>query len=196
MISRILGEDTLRVKEIVEEEQKHHREIDLEEDDIAPHGDKDAKKVLSGTTEDMEIVVEPWKKLIIHELLEYKFEDLAKLVATQSVQQGGTAIPTISWAEGVAFLISPFPDESEVIIEEKLKGIIHYNTILFALKPTFEAEIFMRGSQIRINLIDVGTNDIFKKLAKTLKEHAKMPHSTGVATSLTPLQQSAPAGLQ
>ena len=81
---------------------------------------------------------------------------LAKLVATQSVQQGGTAIPTISWAEGVAFLISPFPDESEVIIEEKLKGIIHYNTVLFALKPGFEAEIFMRGSQIRINLIDVG----------------------------------------
>ena len=87
----------------------------------------------------MDIVVEPWKKLIIHELLEYKFEDLAKLVATQSVQQGGTAIPTISWAEGVAFLISPFPDESEVIIEEKLKGIIHYNTVLFALKPSFEA---------------------------------------------------------
>ncbi len=122
----------------------------------------------------LEITVEPWKQLIIHELLEYKFEDLAKLVATQSVQQGGTAIPTISWAEGVAFLISPFPDESEVIIEEKLKGVIHYNTVLFALKRSFEAEIFMRDSQIRINLIDVGTNEIFKKLARKLKEHAKL----------------------
>ncbi len=116
----------------------------------------------------MEIIVEPWKKLVIHELLEYKFEDLAKLVATQSVQQGGTAIPTISWAEGVAFLISPFPDESEVIIEEKLKGIIHYNTVLFALKPGFEAEIFMRGSQIRINLIDVGTNRVSSGCSPTL----------------------------
>jgi hypothetical protein len=124
--------------------------------------------------EKMDIVVEPWRKLIIHELLEYKFEDLAKLVATQSVQQGGTAIPTISWAEGVAFLISPFPDESEVIIEEKLKGVIHYNTVLFALKAPFEAEIFMRGSQIRINLIDVGTNEIFRLLAQTLKKHAKL----------------------
>jgi hypothetical protein len=147
--------------------------------------------------EQMDIIVEPWKKLVIHELLEYKFEDLAKLVATQSVQQGGTAIPTISWAEGVAFLISPFPDESEVIIEEKLKGIIHYNTVLFAMKPSFEAEIFMRGSQIRINLIDVGTNEIFKLLARTLKEHAKMSvsssnNSTG---TLTPLPQTSPAGL-
>ncbi len=143
----------------------------------------------------MEIIVEPWKKLVIHELLEYKFEDLAKLVATQSVQQGGTAIPTISWAEGVAFLISPFPDESEVIIEEKLKGIIHYNTVLFALKPGFEAEIFMRGSQIRINLIDVGTNEIFKLLAQTLKSHAKL--SPAAPMGGTPsLSQSFSAGLQ
>lgn len=144
--------------------------------------------------EQMEISVEPWKKLIIHELLEYKFEDLAKLVATQSVQQGGTAIPTISWAGGVAFLISPFPDESEVIIEEKLKGIIHYNTVLFALKPAFEAEIFMRGSQIRINLIDVGTNDIFRQLADTLKLHAKMQTATQPNSGV--LSQSLSAGLQ
>ena len=133
-----------------------------------------APKVLDLDNTGLEITVEPWKQLVIHELLEYKFEDLAKLVATQSVQQGGTAIPTISWAEGVAFLISPFPDESEVIIEEKLKGVIHYNTVLFSLKKSFEAEIFMRDSQIRINLIDVGTNEIFRKLAQKLKEHAKL----------------------
>ena len=146
---------------------------------------------------EMEIVVEPWKKLVIHELLEYKFEDLAKLVATQSVQQGGTAIPTISWAEGVAFLISPFPDESEVINEEKLRGIIHYNTILFALKPVFEAEIFMRGSQVRINLIDVGTNEIFRLLAKTLKTHAKIPASTlSTSAATTTSTASLVAGLQ
>ncbi len=146
------------------------------------------------SNKEMEIIVEPWKKLVIHELLEYKFEDLAKLVATQSVQQGGTAIPTISWAEGAAFLISPFPDESEVIIEEKLKGIIHYNTILFALKPVFEAEIFMRGSQIRINLIDVGTNEIFRLLAQTLKTHAKIPASK--QSSSSPTSASLVAGLQ
>lgn len=144
----------------------------------------------------MDIIVEPWKKLVIHELLEYKFEDLAKLVATQSVQQGGTAIPTISWAEGVAFLISPFPDESEVIIEEKLKGVIHYNTVLFALKPGFEAEIFMRGSQIRINLIDVGTNEIFRLLAQTLKKHAKLAISSTINSPTPNASQALPAGLQ
>lgn len=154
-------------------------------------GKKQKHETKQGQEEPMDIIVEPWKKLVIHELLEYKFEDLAKLVATQSVQQGGTAIPTISWAEGVAFLISPFPDESEVIIEEKLKGIIHYNTVLFALKPGFEAEIFMRGSQIRINLIDVGTNEIFRLLAQTLKKHAKLIGTPGVVpSSITSMPQT------
>lgn len=152
---------------------------------------KDSEK--SEQQEQLQIIVEPWKKLIIHELLEYRFEDLAKLVATQSVQQGGTAIPTISWAEGVAFLISPFPDESEVIIEEKLKGIIHYNTVLFALKKNFEAEIFLRGHEIRINLIDVGTNEIFRLLARKLIEHAKLPQSGSVPYST---HGNGPAGLQ
>jgi hypothetical protein len=150
-------------------EQTHYEE-GLEQERLAKQTSQEEHR-----EQELEIIVEPWKKLIIHELLEYKFEDLAKLVATQSVQQGGTAIPTISWAEGVAFLISPFPDESEVIIEEKLKGIIHYNTVLFALKKNFEAEIFMRGHEIRINLIDVGTNEIFKLLARKLIEHAKLP---------------------
>ncbi len=156
-------------------------------------GHETHKDLVREQEKELEIIVEPWKKLVIHELLEYKFEDLAKLVATQSVQQGGTAIPTISWAEGVAFLISPFPDESEVIIEEKLKGIIHYNTVLFALKKNFEAEIFMRGHEIRINLIDVGTNEIFKLLARKLIEHAKLPQTNSTQFSS---RGSGAAGLQ
>ena len=100
--------------------------------------------------------------------------------------------PQSAGAEGVAFLISPFPDESEVIIE-RTKGIIHYNTVLFALKKNFEAEIFMRGHEIRINLIDVGTNDIFKLLARSVAKHAKLPSND--ATSYT-ARATGPAGLQ
>jgi hypothetical protein len=144
--------------------------------------------------EEMEITVEPWKKVVIHEILEYNFEDLAKLVATQSVQQGGTAIPTISWSEGVAFLIIPFPDESEVIIEEKLKGIIHYNTVLIALKENFEEEIFMRGSQIRINLIDVGKSEFYRLLARKLKQQAKLAPSPEI--QIGKRGSSVPAGFQ
>jgi hypothetical protein len=172
-------------------EQRHYD--DVEQDQVERSRLNEETSRVKEKEQELDIIVEPWRKLIIHELLEYKFEDLAKLVATQSVQQGGTAIPTISWAEGVAFLISPFPDESEVIIEEKLKGIIHYNTVLFALKKNFEAEIFMRGHEIRINLIDVGTNEIFKLLARKLVEHAKLPQTTSTQFSN---RGSGAAGLQ
>ena len=172
----------------MEQYQETNYDDELQRTELAQDASQEQQK-----EQELEIIVEPWKKLIIHELLEYKFEDLAKLVATQSVQQGGTAIPTISWAEGVAFLISPFPDESEVIIEEKLKGIIHYNTVLFALKKNFEAEIFMRGHEIRINLIDVGTNEIFKLLARKLVEHAKLPQAPPSQYSI---RGSGAAGLQ
>ncbi len=172
----------------MEQYQQTNYDDELQRTELAQDASQEQQK-----EQELEIIVEPWKKLIIHELLEYKFEDLAKLVATQSVQQGGTAIPTISWAEGVAFLISPFPDESEVIIEEKLKGIIHYNTVLFALKKNFEAEIFMRGHEIRINLIDVGTNEIFKLLARKLVEHAKLPQAPSSQYSI---RGSGAAGLQ
>lgn len=169
-------------------EQRHYDQDEIDQARVRSETNREKLQ-----QQELEIIVEPWRKLVIHELLEYKFEDLAKLVATQSVQQGGTAIPTISWAEGVAFLISPFPDESEVIIEEKLKGIIHYNTVLFALKKNFEAEIFMRGHEIRINLIDVGTNEIFKLLARKLIAHAKLPQTTSTQYSN---RGSGAAGLQ
>ncbi len=172
-------------------EQSHYDDVDQEQMERSRIKEETGSE--KEQEQELDIIVEPWRKLVIHELLEYKFEDLAKLVATQSVQQGGTAIPTISWAEGVAFLISPFPDESEVIIEEKLKGIIHYNTVLFALKKNFEAEIFMRGHEIRINLIDVGTNEIFKLLARKLIEHAKLPQTTSTQYSS---RGSGAAGLQ
>ncbi len=47
------------------------------------------------------------------------------------------------------------------------------------MKLPFEAEIFLRGSQVRINLIDVGNNEIFKLLAETLKKNAKMVIAPG-----------------
>ena len=51
----------------------------------------------------------------------------------------------------------------------------------------------MRGSQIRINLIDVGTNEIFKLLAQTLKAHAKIP-SVSLPSPASNISQSLSAG--
>ena len=117
----------------------------------------------------MEITIEPWKKLIIHEVIEYSFDDWMTQIAFSSKTAGG-AIPTINWASGIVFQSFNFPD-TNIIVEEKLKGILHWSSVMFAIKEKYEKQLIKDNATI--NLIDVSVNEIFKKLADRLKEHSK-----------------------
>ena len=122
----------------------------------------------------MEIAIELWKKLVIHEVVEYEFDDLLNQTLASS-QAVGSGIRTLNWANGVAFQAHVFPD-TDVIIQEKLKGIIHYASVTFALKETFEKQV-IKGSAT-INFLDASVNDIFKDMADKLKEHSKFKTSS------------------
>ena len=117
----------------------------------------------------MEISIEPWKKLVIHEVIEYSFEDWVTQIAFSSKTAGG-AIPTINCTNGVVFLLFNFPD-TNIIVEEKIKGVLHWSSVMFALKEKYERQIIKDNATI--NLIDVSVNDIFKELANKLKEYSK-----------------------
>ncbi|MBI5377818.1 MAG: hypothetical protein HZA82_04265 [Thaumarchaeota archaeon] len=117
----------------------------------------------------MEITIEPWKKLIIHEVIEYSFDDWMTQIAFSSKTAGG-AIPTINWANGIVFQSFNFPD-TNIIVEEKLKGVLHWSSVMFAIKEKYEKQLIKDNATI--NLIDVSVNEIFKKLADRLKEHSK-----------------------
>lgn len=117
----------------------------------------------------MEIVIEPWKKLIIHEVIEYSFEDWMTQIAFSSKTAGG-AIPTINWANGIVFQSFNFPD-TNAIVEEKLRGILHWSSVMFATKEKYEKQIIKDNATI--NLIDVSVNEVFRELAAKLKECSK-----------------------
>lgn len=117
----------------------------------------------------MEISIEPWKKLVIHEIIEYGFEDWVTQIAFSSKTAGG-AIPTINWANGIVFQSFNFPD-TNIIVEEKIKGVLHWSSVMFALKEKYERQIIKDNATI--NLIDVSVNEIFKDLANKLKEYSK-----------------------
>ena len=123
----------------------------------------------------MEISIEPWKKLVVHEVLEYQFDELVDQTISSSQTAGGSGIRVLNWANGVAFQAHVFPD-SETILQEKLKGIIHYSSVTFALKEQFEKQI-IKGSAT-INFVDVSINSIFNELALTLKNKSKYSKST------------------
>ena len=117
----------------------------------------------------MDISVEPWKKLIIHEIIEYKFDDWVKQIAFSSRTSGG-GIPTMQWANGIVFSPLNFPT-TNVIMEEQLKGTLHWSSVSFAIKEKFEKQIVSENATI--NLVDVSANDIFNKLADDLKSRSK-----------------------
>ena len=123
----------------------------------------------------MEISIEPWKKLVIHEVIEYKFDDWVKQIAFSTRSSGG-AIPTMQCTDGIVFSPANFPT-TNVTIEEQLKGILHWSSVSFAIKEKFEKQIVIENATI--NLVDVSVNEIFKELAENLKKQSKFATNSG-----------------
>ena len=121
----------------------------------------------------MEIVIEPWEKLVVHELTEYQFDDFLQVMGASARAAGG-GIVNMNWANGVLFQIVPFPP-SEAIVLESLKGIIHYSNVLFALREKFEKEI--RKEYGTFLMTDMSANEFFVQLSKVLKDHSKLSKS-------------------
>lgn len=117
----------------------------------------------------MEISIEPWKKLVIHEIIEYKFEDWVKQIAFSTRTSGG-GIPSMQWTDGIVFSPANFPI-TNATVEEQLKGTLHWSSVSFAIKDKFEKQIVNENATI--NLVDVSVNEIFKTLAIELKSHSK-----------------------
>ena len=117
----------------------------------------------------LEIIIEPWKRLVIHEVIEHQFDDFVQMIASQNRAIGG-GIPTISWANGIVFQWGALPD-TESVIQEKLKGTLHWGSVIFAIKEKFEKQIMREN--VTINFNDVGVNEIFAKVAETLRTQSK-----------------------
>jgi len=121
----------------------------------------------------MDITIEPWKKLIIHEIIEYQFDDWVKQIAFSTRSSGG-GIPTMQWTNGIVFASSSLPT-TNVTVEEQLKGVLHWSSVSFAIKEKFEKQIVKENATI--NLVDVSVNEIFNKLSVELKAQSKYTNS-------------------
>jgi hypothetical protein len=119
----------------------------------------------------VKIVLEPYKKIVIHELVEYRLHDWLDIVITGIKSLGGT-MPTLLWCNGVVFQTALFNSNSEAVIKEQLNGVIHYTSVTFALKEKFQNEI--RTDKGTILLVDVGANLNLVKLAEVLKANSKL----------------------
>jgi len=117
------------------------------------------------------ITYRPWSELVIHEIIENTPDELFSFVVRQTMAMGGAGIiPSINWASGVAFAVGPMPDNDD-LVKDKLKGIVHYGLVQFAIVPEHrdEVRVTVGGAAHVVRLQKNDKNPIFVELARFLK---------------------------
>jgi len=115
-----------------------------------------------------EIEHRPWKKIVVHEVKELTPKDFFEGMAAAAESQGQGASPTVTWADGVAFVWQFFP-ETDRVLSEKLDGVLHMNLVQFT-RTSFEPEksATVGGKDHTINMMKSEDNPEFVALAKFL----------------------------
>ena len=113
----------------------------------------------------VEFEYQPWKKIVVHEVVKYPLEFFLSQHSL-GVQPGGIG-RSITWADGIIFGIDTMRTTDEVI-KEQLEGKIHYNSIVYGLLEKHQPEFKVAGN-IRIPVIDVSNNEIFKEMVAWIK---------------------------
>lgn len=114
-----------------------------------------------------------WQEVVIHEIIEEDNERFFRDISEGAVRAHNPQMPFISpsvnWANGIAFVIQPFPDTDDVI-KDKLKGIVHFAVIAFTrlnYQPTYP--ILVGSEKINVRLERKVANPIFLDLADYLR---------------------------
>jgi len=113
----------------------------------------------------VEFEYQPWKKIIVHEVVKYP-KDFFISQHSLGAQPGGIGRP-LTWADGIVFDRSLFR-ETDDVIKEKLEGRLHYSSIIYGLLEKYQPEFKVEGN-IRIPVIDVSNNKVFKEMVAWIK---------------------------
>jgi hypothetical protein len=118
----------------------------------------------------IEIEFTPWKKLVVHEVLEATNNQFFEDILRMSLAQNPNVEPRVNWAEGIAFLVYPMPDTKE-IVEEKLKGIIHFTSFTFTRIDFRDAyPLRISNQDYRVILRRTEDNPVLVDLCRWAKE--------------------------
>jgi hypothetical protein len=112
----------------------------------------------------------PWKKVIVHEIIQHSIDELVKF-QTLGIEPGGVTEP-LYWCDGILFSRTELPETAEVI-KEKLGNVVHWSSVVWAPMPKFQEVIIEKETNIRIPIFNVTTHPIYKAVAEWIKEHSK-----------------------
>jgi len=116
--------------------------------------------------EEIEITLNPIKKIVIFECTKFpnnEFFNRIELLATS-----GQPI-VLNWSEGIVFLFSHYQPESDLIIEQALKGISYWGGVMFSSMPKYEP--MKRFGAREVPIIDQTLIPYFKRVALWIKKN-------------------------
>ena len=112
------------------------------------------------------------QELRVHDVLEYKFEDLMQeFVSEEEAGAEGEKQRTLVWAQGVVMWITYIERPTSQIVDDEVNGILHFQRVTYAIKEKFEKRL-VRGN-VTINLLDQDEIPLYRDLAKELKERSQ-----------------------
>ncbi len=116
----------------------------------------------------MNIVCRAPKELVILECTHYpSLEALSRIVAV-IVSSGESVI--LKWAEGVLFSYSPIAPQTELLVDEYVKGRIFWSDVVYTMMPEYKQSI--RVGSFDIPVIDVSPNPLLSEAARWMKKQA------------------------
>ncbi len=115
--------------------------------------------------EEIEITFQPVKKIIIHDCIKLPIADFLKRIELMAISGQPVAL---CWAEGIVFLPLPYHPSSDIVIEDTLKGTLHWSAVIFSVMPEYQA-IKKFGAR-EIPIIDQSAIPHFKQVARWLKK--------------------------
>jgi hypothetical protein len=71
----------------------------------------------------------PWKKIVVHEIIEQNNKYFFEWYMTESIKQGNTSA-SVAWGNGIAFAYGTFPETPE-IVKDRMNGILHFGNVNF-----------------------------------------------------------------
>lgn len=116
----------------------------------------------------MNIVCHAPKELVILECTHYPtLEALSRVVAV-IVSSGESVI--LKWAEGVVFSYTAISPQTELLIDEYVKGRVFWSDVVYALMPEYKQSI--RVGSFDIPVIDVSPSPLLSEAARWMKKQA------------------------
>jgi len=93
----------------------------------------------------IEIIVSPIKKIVVFESTELSIEEFFERIRLMAMTGQPIAL---NWSEGMVFIASPYQPDSDVIIEQTLKGTIFWGAhiCLNAKVRTYQKTWWKRSS--------------------------------------------------